>query len=315
MILPFDSSSQNYRFFNNLHLSVDIDLFTYCPGGGISSLVFVAKVPENRSANDLQTQPIRVLSQIHDQLPVYHTRAMKRNFKEKLSLIASVKPHIIDFVYKELALDASSASNPIMQQRIKMISLGETGLVADLRELNTGRPSDRFDVFFEKLEQTVESVSAADERRHGACHLSHWISLDDMISQTAAACPENTLIPSKSLVRLQFTPRNAYTHSALNFTSRIPVQYKVQRRQLRVMHPDQHYCAAQFKYFKSKAVELGSDAIMLCCDDKAKIPVGNSGMPVSTGVRGKKTLAPVSETLVACDHDMTKSSLCPSVYL
>ena len=54
---------------------------------------------------------------------------------------------------------------------------------------------------------------------------------------------------------------------------------------------------------------------MLCCDDKAKVPVGNPGVPVSTGVRGKKTIAIVTEELLACYHDMTKSSLCPSVYL
>ncbi|XP_053389758.1 uncharacterized protein LOC128552728 [Mercenaria mercenaria] len=54
---------------------------------------------------------------------------------------------------------------------------------------------------------------------------------------------------------------------------------------------------------------------MMCCDDKAKVPVGDPGVFISTGVRGKKTLAPVSETLEALDHDMTKSSLCPSVYL
>lgn len=37
--------------------------------------------------------------------------------------------------------------------------------------------------------------------------------------------------------------------------------------------------------------------------------------PISTGVSGKKTLAPVSTTLAAKDHDMHKSSLTPSVIL
>lgn len=38
-------------------------------------------------------------------------------------------------------------------------------------------------------------------------------------------------------------------------------------------------------------------------------------MLLSTGVRGKKTFAPVSVDLESLDHDMTKCSLCPSVYL
>ena len=137
-----------------------------------------------------------------------------------------------------------------------------------------------------------------------------------MINEAKKLCPDNTPIPSKSLVRLQFTPRNPYLHSAINFTSRIPVQYKVQRRQLRAQHEDDHYCAAQFLYLKHKAVELKNHSCaLICSDDKAKVPYGSPGVFVSTGVRGKKTIAPVNTTLGALDHDMTNSSLTPSVYL
>lgn len=101
----------------------------------------------------------------------------------------------------------------------------------------------------------------------------------------------------------------------MNFTSKIQVQYKIQRRQLRATHPDEHYCCTQFKYFKERAVEEREIVAVFFCDDKAKIPVGESDAPISTGVRGKKTLAPVSTTLAAKDHDMHKSSLTPSVIL
>lgn len=45
---------------------------------------------------------------------------------------------------------------------------------------------------------------------------------------------QDTPVPSKSFVRLQFTPRNPFSHAALNFTGRINVQYKIQRKQLRL---------------------------------------------------------------------------------
>ena len=119
-------------------------------------------------------------------------------------------------------MDSAAASSPLTQQRLRMISLGETGIVGDPRELNPGRPATRFDAFFEKLEEVVEAVTGPDKRRHGEAHLSQRISLGRMITMAALT----TLVPSKSLVRLQFTPRNAYAHAALNFTSRIPVQSK-----------------------------------------------------------------------------------------
>ena len=193
--------------------------------------------------------------------------------------------------------------------------MGQQGLLSDLRHLNAGRPTGTYDAFFQKLEELVEDVTAADERRHNIAHLSEWINLAEMIKKAAERCPEGTPIPSQSLVRLQFAPRNPYTHRALNFTSRIQVQYKVQRRQLRVGHEDAHYCAAQFKYQRAKAVEMRENAALFFCDDKAKVPIGEPGIAVSTGVRGKKTIAPVSSVLSATDHDMTKSSLTPSVVL
>ena len=50
---------------------------------------------------------------------------------------------------------------------------------------------------------------------------------------------------------------------------------------------------------------MRGNVAFLCCDDKAKVPVGEPNAPVSTGVRGKMTIAPVSTTLGAGRHDMT----------
>lgn len=56
-------------------------------------------------------------------------------------------------------------------------------------------------------------------------------------------------------------------------------------------------------------------AVFFFCDDKAKVSVEEPKDPVSTGVRGKTTIVPVNTTLGVLDHDMTKASLTPSVYL
>ena len=55
---------------------------------------------------------------------------------------------------------------------------------------------------------------------------------------------------------------------------------------------------------------------LLFCDDKAKVPVGEPGTAVSTGVRGRRSIVPLSTTLGALDHDIqSKASLVPSVIL
>ena len=79
---------------------------------------------------------------------------------------------VAEFIHQSLAIDSSVALHPETQQRLRMIFLGETGLLADLRQLNAGRPTGMFDVFFEKLGEIIESVSAADEHHHNVAHVS-----------------------------------------------------------------------------------------------------------------------------------------------
>ena len=295
-----------------------IDIYRYCPGGSIVASYCIVFSKESRSEQELLIEGARFVLRNKNHFKEYHTRAMKRSFKEKINNISKISPSVLDLIYKELTLDAATAAHPDIQERLRLISLGETDLIADLRHLNPGRPN-KFDEYFQHLAAVVEESTAADERRHGTAHLSEWLSLGDMMKRAEERCPENTLIPSKSLVRLQFAPRNPYARTAWNFTSKIEVQYKIQRRQLRMSHPDEHYCNALLKYLKERAIDLNSlddmNVGFFSCDDKAKVPIGEPGFAVSTGVRGKQTIAPTSTTLVAGDHDMTKSSLTPSVTL
>lgn len=312
---PFASNTERYRFVTGLQLSIPIDIVKFCPGGSVLTTYAVVHVPEARSEPTILIQGARLLQQCQTQLKEFHTRAQRRMFKERLYNVAHVLPSVADLIYAELCVDGASSSHPETQQRLRLIFLGEKGLLADLRHLNAGRPSNKFDVFFEQLAIVVEQVTAADDRRHNVSHLSEWISVRELIQRAVERCPPETPLPSPSLVRLHFAPRNPYTHTALTFTSKLNVQFKIQRRQLRISHPDDHYCAAQLRYLKEKACEMLNHVVFLCCDDKAKVPVGDPGSAVSTGVRGKKTLAPTTTTLVSLDHDMTKSSLTPSVIL
>ena len=313
---PFENNTESFRFFQDLQLKCPVDMIRFSPGGSSVSTVCIVQVAnQERSDREMLTQGAQLMQTVRPKLKEYHTRAQRRMFREKLKNVASVLPSVANLIYQELALDSSAAEHPVTQERLRLIFLGQNDLIPDLRVLNPGRPNNTFDVFFETLSKEVEKITAADERRHGTAHLSEFISLEELVDKTAKCCPEGTAIPSKSLVRLQFAPRNPYAKSALNFTGKIDVQYKVQRRQLRIDHPDDHYCNAQFRYLKEMAIDMKEHCALLFCDDKAKVSIGEPGCPVSTGVRGKKSIVPSSTTLESLDHDMTKASLTPSVIL
>ena len=312
---PFENAKQRLRYFEGLQLSVPIDIIRFSPGGSVVTTFCIFRVKADQTESEILIEGARMLQKARPYLQECHTRAQKALFRERLQNLTHVMPSVADLIYKELTLDAATAAHPTTQERLRRIFLGEKGLLADLRHLNAGRPTGKYDAFFEQLANVVEDITAADERRHNIAHLAEWLSLGELVRKTEEQCPPDTPVPSKSLVRLQFAPRNPYTHKALTFTSKIQVQYKIQRRQLRVTHPDEHYCAAQFKYFKEKAVELKEKAAVFFCDDKAKVPIGEPGAPISTGVRGKKSIAPSTTTLAAKDHDMSMSSVTPSVVL
>jgi len=115
------------------------------------------------------------------------------------------------------------------------------------------------------------------------------MSIDDLIKQVTAKLPEGTRIPSNEWVRLQFSPKLANSNRALSHTGKFQMRHKVQLRSMRKAHPDSHYTAALFKYFREWTTKwhkkIGDGIQFLCFDDKHTISVGEPGDQVTTGVR------------------------------
>ncbi|KAK3108394.1 hypothetical protein FSP39_007105 [Pinctada imbricata] len=68
-------------------------------------------------------------------------------------------------------------------------------------------------------------------------------------------------------------------------------------------------------YLKEFLVQYRQHALFVCMDDKAVVPIGEPGIPISTGVRGhNKVMAPASgPALVATDHDFHNAGIIPLV--
>ena len=73
-------------------------LFTYKHGNNIGNLNFIWKVTE-----DSLTSSQRVIEQLKPQLPVYHTRFMRKSMFQRFGrLIPNMKPAVMRYIYKEL---------------------------------------------------------------------------------------------------------------------------------------------------------------------------------------------------------------------
>lgn len=79
----FSSSSERYRFIQGLHLSVPVDILRYSPGGSHMTVFYLCRVQEKRTSDEEKTQAVQFYERVRENLPVFHTRAMKADFKNQ----------------------------------------------------------------------------------------------------------------------------------------------------------------------------------------------------------------------------------------
>ena len=137
----------------------------------------------------MHARSIAMYEKVGPHLPVFHTCAMKVLYSKQIGCcISHITLSVLESIYSMLAMESSAHSNPQVGERIRLILLGESGLVED-RELNSGRPSGKYDTFFEHLEDFIKRVIAVGDRWDGEAHLAHRVSLPDLIKQAAEKCP------------------------------------------------------------------------------------------------------------------------------
>lgn len=127
-----------------------MNIIRYCPDGSIITTVSLVQVAPNRTEAQVLTQGAKMVQTLKPHLREYNTRGQK-NEQNKLKNTAILQPNFVDFIYNELALDRPTANHPDMQQRLRLIFLGEQRLITDLRHLNQGSPYHKFDTFLEVL--------------------------------------------------------------------------------------------------------------------------------------------------------------------
>ena len=210
---PLDKSNQ-YLHFKNVHLSTPTQLYRYHQSGSLGTLNFIWRVP-NEKKDQSHTKLVETVENIKSTIPLYHTRAMRCEFKLKFRGISRVPTVILDEMYRTLTSDATAVANPAIRRRLMLFLdadydyTSDESVVIDLRRLNEGK-SSKFETFWSKVLQ--EYSEAADARRHGEAHLPVAISIPDLKKTVLETIPhdqrEDVAVPSDECVRLQFLPIN-----------------------------------------------------------------------------------------------------------
>ncbi|XP_033730726.1 uncharacterized protein LOC117320173 [Pecten maximus] len=319
---PCDKEKRR-KYIKDLRLSVPIMLFRMSYGGSIGTLNFVWSVPIDDSPERC-TGNSNAISKITELLPKFSTRSMRRDFINKYSQYVKTPKSILRHMYHELTQTETVSETDAQRQvdeRIADILLtgDDPELLLDYRALNGKDVDTHFGEFFAAMGDYFDKqLLQVHDRRHGnELYLPLAISVEDLKEQVVKDLPDGVPIPSSETIRLQFTPGNPFQRTALKYTSRFNVKFRVQTRMARVHHKDGRYVATLFRYLKEFCVRYRGCTTFICLDDKAVVPVGEPGVPISTGVRGhNKVMAPATDvSLVAADHDFHIAGLVPSVTL
>ena len=316
---------RRFDYVKGLVVPVKCIKFTY--SGSKEHLIFLWKVDISHSESQILSQNMKIAAELRKTFPVYHTRAMRREFMSLFGRQIHGKAGFLREAYRRLTGDASTSINSCTAEVDKRISdileMEDPDLICDLRVNNTGQP-EKYHTFLEECQKHIASnlETAVDDRRHDkiadgdvVTHFADAFSVRDLYDQVAKKCPDGTPLPSKQWLKLQFWPRNCHNKSSVRYSGKLKIKFMIQSRQFRKTHEDMHYASAIFRYEKEFCLKFKEYCNLICVDDKHKVKVGEPGFPVATVERGKEVLVSMGKVFEVCDHDFTKLSITPSVAL
>ena len=91
---------QKYRLYKDvMSLEVSVMVIRYDPGGGCPLIVFMERVDSTFSEDARYNIAIKILATIEPDIPKYHTRSMRRQFKKTIDILsAELERQIEQFV-------------------------------------------------------------------------------------------------------------------------------------------------------------------------------------------------------------------------
>ncbi|PKK58505.1 hypothetical protein RhiirC2_796186 [Rhizophagus irregularis] len=165
--------SKKYTFIHNLpeNMCQKFGIFHYSSGNNAFNACFLWRVDESLNNEEIMNKSYTI---------------------SNLILGMPTKYHQVRALYQKLTGDSSLTTNMTEKQIIlkQLLINRDDKVIVDLHNLNK------------------EHV-AVDDRWHGTVvHLSHAISVRDLIAQVTKICLPNTSVPSKQWLRMQFSPNN-----------------------------------------------------------------------------------------------------------
>ena len=311
---------RRYLFICELQkgLSNPIFLFTYTHPSNVGNYHFVWKAPSILPENS-STQNLKIVQEIKKEIPVYHTRTMRKEFFSLYGgLSPESKPYLLHSIYCALT-DDSSASRTTPEKKIdahvqEALAAEDVDIVVDSRQLNSNG-QDNFSLFWAKCNEYLTNCTTVHKHRHGtSSFMDKAISVRDLTNQVAKICPNGTPNHQSHGSNITFCREILILEQlyVIKVVYKLNTWYKNVNLENLI---DAHYCSALFRYLRKYSIRLQDISRFVCIDDKHRIKVGEPGLPIAAVERDKEVIVSLNETYTVGDHDFAKFSFIASVSL
>ena len=207
-------------------------MFCYAPGGSVPNIYFIWKEPSE--SIELETERAHIQGRLMAEMPVFHTRQMRKEFQAKADLICNLSPAQVRNIYKELTGDESVSENTVskeMDTRMRAVMLhADPDVIIDMRTNGKGRPpkyDDFWDIVQEQIELKIDQ--AVDDRRHAETTVSGEVITHRAVAASSAALYRDCCqiaqergisSPTYTWFLFQFWPKDPSLKTALQYTGR-----------------------------------------------------------------------------------------------
>lgn len=126
---------KRYRYILELSMRYQTETYSYSAGNYVGTSHFVWRTPPCADFNASK----QVMSNIDKQIPMYHTRMMRREFQSRFEGLVSTKPVVMQEMYRFLTGDRTQVVNDISNEAKARLDIllqtGDSENLVDLHEL------------------------------------------------------------------------------------------------------------------------------------------------------------------------------------
>ena len=256
----------------------------------------------------------------------FYPREFYHQFSEQLQLVTGITPQMQKLITSMIMGDNRKLDNEVKDRFEEAVMSGDPDFIFDMRHFNGSEI--KFKDFLEEFRVTVQEYMVEDRGRHEkqydgtiVSRVSYGFSLPQIFKEICqrvqSKFPSCPLPQSEAFLYRYLIPRTqAASDAACRSEALIPLKLSVQQKVIEKPNVDAHYNAAQYKYIKNLAVELGRDVVtMIGWDDKTGVDVGEPEQPTTATQHAGRSWVVSGRKVGEGQHSFHKTNLCPSVRL